>query len=82
MFIGATVWILISEKKELMNSRRQSWQEKLADKEGLPKTLTLEKNFPCYNAAPEIGAEVGEKIVLVNSSEVVGEMKEVQAGTH
>lgn len=63
-----------------MVSRRKSWQEKLADKQGLPKTLILEKRFPCYNAVHKMGAQVEDKIVLVNPSEVVIEMKKVPRG--
>ena len=61
-------------------SRRKSWQEKLRDKEGLPKMLKLEKRFPCYNAVHMMGAEVGDKIVLVNPSEIVEIMKKVPKG--
>ncbi|MBO3754112.1 MAG: MGMT family protein [Candidatus Brockarchaeota archaeon] len=63
-----------------MSYRRKSWREKLADKKGLPKTLRLEKSFPCYNAVHKMGAEVGDKVVLVNPSEVVEVMKKVQKG--
>ncbi|MEM3566240.1 MAG: hypothetical protein QXK18_05150 [Candidatus Bathyarchaeia archaeon] len=43
-----------------MSYRRKSWQEKLADKKGLPKVLKLEKSFPCYNAVHKMGADVGD----------------------
>lgn len=33
-----------------MASKKKLWQEELEDKKDLPKTLVLEKNFPCYNA--------------------------------
>ena len=49
-----------------MSYRKKSWQEKLADKKGLPKVLRLEKSFPCYNAVHKMGAEVGDEVVLVN----------------
>ena len=63
-----------------MGNRKKSWQEKLADKKGYPKTLKLEKRFPCYNAVHKMGAEAGDKVVLVNPSEVVEVMKRVQKG--
>jgi hypothetical protein len=66
--------------KKKMSSRRKSWQEKLRDKKGLPKILKLEERFPCYNAVHKMGAEVGDKVVLVNPSEIVEEMKKVHKG--
>jgi alkylated DNA nucleotide flippase Atl1 len=63
-----------------MGSRRKSWQEKLTDKKGLPKILTLQKNFPCYKAVHKMGAEAGDKVVLVNPSEVVHMMRKVPKG--
>lgn len=63
-----------------MTSRKKTWQEKLADKEDLPKVLKLEKRFPCYHAVHKTGAEVGDDIVLVNPSEVVECMKKVPPG--
>jgi 6-O-methylguanine DNA methyltransferase, DNA binding domain len=63
-----------------MSYRKKSWQEKLADKKGLPKVLRLEKSFPCYNAVHKMGAEAGDEVVLVNPSEVVEIMKRVPKG--
>jgi len=63
-----------------MSYRKKSWQEKLADKKGLPKILKLEKRFPCYNAVHRMGANVGDEVVLVNPSEVVQVMKKVPKG--
>jgi hypothetical protein len=63
-----------------MSSRRKSWQEKLRDKKGLPKILKLEERFPCYNAVHKMGAEAGDKVVLVNPSEIVEVMKKVPKG--
>ncbi|MEM3872808.1 MAG: hypothetical protein QXE05_09635 [Nitrososphaeria archaeon] len=51
-----------------MSYRKKSWQEKLKDKKNLPKILSLERRFPCYNAVHKMGAQVGDKIVLVNPS--------------
>ena len=63
-----------------MVSKRKSWQEKLEDKKGLPKTLVLKENFPCYNALQKMGVKSGETIVLVNPSEVIEVMKQVPLG--
>jgi len=63
-----------------MVSRRKTWQEKLADKKGLPKFLRLEKSFPCYNAVHKMGAKVGDEVVLVNPGEVLEFMKKVPPG--
>lgn len=63
-----------------MASRRKTWQEKLADKDNLPKILILEKKFPCYNAVHKMGADVGDEIVLVNPGEIVELMKKVPHG--
>jgi len=63
-----------------MSYRRKSWQEKLTDKKGLPKILELKERFPCYNAVHKMGAEVGDKVVLVNPGEIVEVMKKVPKG--
>jgi hypothetical protein len=63
-----------------MTYRRKSWQEKLCDKEGIPKILKLERRFPCFNALHKMGVEIGEDVVLVNPSEVVLWMKDVPQG--
>ena len=63
-----------------MAYRKKTWQEKLADKNDLPKVLKLEERFPCFNAVHKMGAEVGDDIVLVNTSEVVECMKKVPFG--
>jgi len=60
--------------------RKKSWQEKLADKEGYPKIMKLEKRFPCYNAVHKMGAEAGDDVVLVNPSEVTEIMMRVPKG--
>ena len=59
---------------------KKTWQEKLKDKPSFPKVLRLEKRFPCYKAVHKMGAEVGDEVVLVNSSEVVAIMKQVPKG--
>ena len=63
-----------------MSYRKKSWQDKLADKKNFPKILRLEKRFPCYNAVHKMGAEVGDRVVLVNPSEIVSIMKRVPKG--
>ncbi|MFA5102704.1 MAG: MGMT family protein [Candidatus Thermoplasmatota archaeon] len=63
-----------------MGYKKKSWQEKLADKENLPKILKLQKNFPCYNAVHKMGAEAGDDVILVNPSEIVAVMKQVPKG--
>lgn len=63
-----------------MSSRKKTWQEKLADREGLPKFLRLERRFPCFNAVHKMGAEVGDEVVLVNPSVVIEAMKKVPLG--
>ena len=60
--------------------KKKSWQDKMADKKGLPKVLKLEKGFPCYNTLHKIGLEVGDHVVLVNPWEVEEEMKKVPRG--
>jgi len=63
-----------------MAYKKKSWQEKCADKEGLPKVLKLQKKFPCFNAVHKMGAEAGDNVVLVNPSEVIEIMKQVPKG--
>jgi hypothetical protein len=63
-----------------MSYKRKSWQDKLADKESLPKVLKLEKRFPCYNAVHKMGVEEDDDIVLVNPSEVADMMQKVPKG--
>jgi alkylated DNA nucleotide flippase Atl1 len=63
-----------------MTSKRKTWQEKLADKEDLPKFVKLERGFPCYNAVHKMGAEVGDDVVMVNPSEVIEFIKKVPYG--
>lgn len=63
-----------------MGYRRKSWQDKLADKKNLPKILRLEKKFPCYKAVHKMGAEVGDRVVLVNPNEIIAIMTRVPKG--
>jgi len=63
-----------------MGYKKKTWQEKLADKQNLPKVLKVQEKFPCYNAVHKMGAETGDDVVLVNPSEVVEIMKQVPNG--
>jgi alkylated DNA nucleotide flippase Atl1 len=63
-----------------MAYKKKSWQDKMADKKDLPKILTLEPNFPCFKPAVKMGAKAGNKIILVNHSEVEEIMKAVPKG--
>ncbi len=63
-----------------MAYRRKTWREKLADKEGYPKVLELEVGFPCYRALHKMGAEAGDRVVLVNPAEIVARMRMVPYG--
>jgi hypothetical protein len=42
-----------------MASYKKSWQEKMADKKGMPKVLILEENFPCYRPLAKDGSKGG-----------------------
>lgn len=63
-----------------MAYRRKTWQEKMADRPGLPKILTLKESFPCYKAVAKMGAKRGDSCVLVNHSEVEEIMRQVPIG--
>jgi hypothetical protein len=63
-----------------MAYKKKSWQAKMADKKDTPKILNLEPNFPCYKPAVKMGARAGDKIVLVNPSEVEEIMCEIPKG--
>jgi len=63
-----------------MAHKKKTWQEKLADKKDFPKILILEKRFPCYNAVHKMGANEGEKVVLINPGEVIEFMQRVPEG--
>ena len=63
-----------------MPYKRKSWQEKMTDKDGLPKTLELAPRFPCYKPAVKMGAQSGDSCVLVNPSEVAETMLWVPEG--
>ena len=60
--------------------KRKSWQEKLEDKKGFPKTLELASNFPCWRALEKMGAQIGDSVVLTQPSEVISIMNAVPRG--
>ncbi|MGD0804388.1 MAG: hypothetical protein ABSA11_09980 [Candidatus Bathyarchaeia archaeon] len=80
LFVWEKFFLRYKTRSISMGNRKKTWQEKLADKEGLPKTLELKQNFPCFNALHKMGVEVGETVVLVNPREVVEVMKQVPVG--
>ncbi len=59
---------------------RKTWYEKMRDKPGYPKVLTLEEGFPCYNAVHKMGADPGDPVVIVNPSEVIPLMAQIPPG--
>ena len=63
-----------------MTSHKKSWQEKMANKKGMPKVLILEKNFPCYPPLAKMGAKVGDRVVLTNPADVEEVMKNIPQG--
>jgi hypothetical protein len=60
-----------------MGSKRKTWREKLENDQGFPKTLTLERNFPCYRALKNMGAQPGDSVVLAPPLAVDAVMKTV-----
>ncbi|MFZ5955146.1 MAG: MGMT family protein [Nanoarchaeota archaeon] len=63
-----------------MTYKRKSWQDKLEDKEVFPKIQKLKKCAPCYNTLHKMGVNEGNKVVLVNPSEIMKLMKKVPKG--
>jgi len=61
-----------------MVSRKKIWKEKMPDKDGFPKVLTLESRFPCYKSIARMGAKISDLIVLVNSSALAVIMKSIK----
>jgi alkylated DNA nucleotide flippase Atl1 len=60
-----------------MASHKKSWQEKMADKKGMPKVLILEENFPCYRPLAKMGVKVGDRVILTNPDDVEEVMKNI-----
>lgn len=63
-----------------MPSKRKTWQEKLKDPEGMPKTLPLKANFPCRRPLEKMGAKIGDSVVLAPPSDVTAIMQSVPKG--
>ncbi len=63
-----------------MPYKRKTWAEKLEDPEGMPKTLPLKANFPCYRPLEKMGAKIGDSVVLAPPSEVNAIMRKVPRG--
>jgi alkylated DNA nucleotide flippase Atl1 len=63
-----------------MPYKKKTWQEKLEDDKGFPKTLKLETNFPCWPALKKMGAKSGDSVVLAPASDVNELMKNVPKG--
>ena len=59
---------------------RKTWQQKITDKQGLPKIIRLAERFPCYRAVHRMGANAGGLVVLVNPPEVAAMMGAVPKG--
>ncbi|MEO0082773.1 MAG: MGMT family protein [candidate division WOR-3 bacterium] len=59
---------------------KKTWIQKLEDKGTFPKVIKLEKHKPCYNALHKMGINEGERIVLVNPSEIMPLMAKVPKG--
>ena len=63
-----------------MPSKRKTWQEKMEDPEGMPKTLPLGERFPCRRALEKMGAQIGDSVVLAPPSDVLAIMRAVPKG--
>jgi alkylated DNA nucleotide flippase Atl1 len=63
-----------------MPSKRKTWQEKMQDPEGMPKTIALEANFPCRRSLEKMGAQLGDSVVLAPPSDVLTIMQTVPEG--
>ena len=63
-----------------MPYKKKTWQEKLKDDKGFPKTLKLETNFPCWPALKNKGAKSGDSVVLAPASDVNELMTEAPNG--
>jgi alkylated DNA nucleotide flippase Atl1 len=59
---------------------KKTWFQKMEDKHGYPKILILEEKFPCYNAVHKMGANVGDEIVITQTSELIPLMAAVPKG--
>jgi len=64
-----------------MVSHKKTWQQKMQDKEGVPKILELKKSFPCFNALAKMGAKENDTVVLVNPRDVEQIMMQIPYGS-
>jgi hypothetical protein len=64
----------------IMAYKKKTWTEKLNDRKKFPKTLPLEKNFPCAKSLEKWGAKPGDSVVLTPPIEVDEIMKKVPKG--
>jgi len=60
--------------------RKKTWEEKLEDKENLPKILKLMQKFPCAKALMKLGARPGDTVVITQPKEVLEIMRKVPKG--
>lgn len=63
-----------------MSYKRKTWEEKLEDKENLPKILKLRAKFPCAKALMKLGAKSGDTVVITQPKEVLEIMRRVPKG--
>ena len=63
-----------------MSYKRKTWEEKLEDKENLPKILNLRPKFPCAKALIKLGAKSGDTVVITQPKEVLDIMRKVPKG--
>ncbi|MEM0493196.1 MAG: MGMT family protein [Candidatus Thermoplasmatota archaeon] len=63
-----------------MGYKKKSWKEKLADNKKFPKILPFDPKFPCGKSLAKMGAQQGDRVVLVQPREVVEIMNQVPNG--
>jgi alkylated DNA nucleotide flippase Atl1 len=63
-----------------MAYKRKTWQQKMEDKQGLPKVIRLEPTFPCGKALMGLGAHPGDTVAIVQPRMVKEVMDRVPYG--
>ena len=63
-----------------MAYKKKTWQEKMANKNGLPKIIKLNGKEPCFKALQKMGAKVGDSCVITNPRDVEEIMNSVPKG--
>lgn len=63
-----------------MAYKKKTWQEKLEDPKDMPKVLDFDPKFPCGRSLEKVGAQPGDRVVLVPPMEVNELIKEVPEG--